>query len=90
MPLSIWPSAIFMPTMIAVSRLVPQARCRSNAGVSGASPLDSTASRVRLKSRGCFSTAPAPTSPRRSPASRYLSTTPFSAAVSMSWLLQSA
>ena len=52
---------------IAVSRLVPQARCRSNAGVSGARPLSSTHSRVRLKSCECLSTAPAPTSPRRSP-----------------------
>jgi hypothetical protein len=67
MPESIWPAAIFKPITIAVSRLVPQARCRSKAGVSRARPLSSTHSRVKPKSRECLSTAPAPTSPSVTP-----------------------
>ena len=42
MALSIWPAAIFRPSRIAVSRLVPQARCRSKAGVCASSVVPST------------------------------------------------
>ena len=51
-----------------------------------ASDEPSTASRVRLKSRLCLSTAPAATSPIRSPASPNRATRPSRAVVSMSWL----
>ena len=50
----------------------------------------STHSRVRLKSRLCLSTAPATTSPARSPCSPKRATSPSSAAVSMSWFEASA
>ena len=49
-----------------------------------------TASRVRLKSRLCLMTAPATTSPRRSPARPWRATRPSMAAVSMSWFAASA
>ena len=51
--------------------------------------LPSTASRVRLKSRLCLSTAPAATSPSRSLARPNRSASPSSAAVSISWLVAS-
>ncbi len=57
----------------------------SAAGVSGASLEPSTDSRVRLKSRLCLSTAPATTSPRRSPSSPKRVTSPSMVAVSISW-----
>ena len=50
----------------------------------------STHSRVRLKSRLCLSTAPATTSPARSPCRPKRATSPSSAAVSMSWFEASA
>ena len=43
---------------MAASRLVPQARCTSSPGVCGSRPVDSSDSRVRLKSFGCLMTAP--------------------------------
>jgi hypothetical protein len=64
----------------------PQARCTSRPGVSGESPESSSASRARFHWLECFITAPATTSPRRTPFSAYLSTTAFSDAVSISWL----
>ena len=85
-PTSIWPSAILFATWIAAWRPVPQACWMSVAGVSGDSFEPSTDSRARLKSRECLSTAPATTSPSRSPSSPNRSTRPSSAAVSMSWL----
>ena len=84
MPDSIWPRAILLATSIAASRPVPQACCRSKAGVSGASVVDSTDSRTRLKSRECFITAPPATSPRRRPCRLKRSTRPCRAAVSIS------
>ncbi len=87
MPASIWPMAILLPTRIAVSNEVAQACCTSYAGVCGARPLDRAASRVRLKSRVCLSTAPAATSPSRSPCNPKRRTIPVSTAVSMSRLL---
>src|SRR5690606_26459564 len=73
--------------LMTVSRLVPQARCRSNAGVCGSRPEPSTDSRARLKSRECFMTAPRPTSPMRAPLRLYFSTRPLSPAVIMTCLL---
>ena len=86
MPASIWPSAILFAITIAASRLVPQARCTSRPGVSGERPESSSDSRARFHWLECFITAPATTSPRRTPFSPYLSTTAFSDAVSISWL----
>ena len=85
-PTSIWPRAILLATWIAACRPVPQACWMSVAGVSGESFEPSTASRARLKSRECLSTAPATTSPSRSPSSPKRVTAPSIAAVSMSWL----
>ena len=73
----------------------PRARCRTPAGrrrrgCRGPGCEPRTASRVRLKSRLCLMTAPATTSPSRSPASPWRATRPSSAAVSMSWLEASA
>ena len=62
----------------------------SVAGVSGASFEPSTDSRIRLKSRECLSTAPATTSPSRSPSSPKRVTSPSSAAMNISWLEASA
>ena len=67
MPTSIWPRAILLATWIAAWRPVPHACWMSVAGVSADSLEPSTDSRVRLKSRACLSTAPATTSPSRSP-----------------------
>ena len=86
MPTSIWPSAILLATWMAAWSPVPQACWMSVAGVSGASLEPSTDSRVRLKSRECLRTAPATTSPSRSPCSPKRSTRPSIAAVSISWL----
>ena len=72
MPASIWPSAILFATTIAASRLVPQARCTSRPGVSGDSPESSSDSRARFHWLECFITAPATTSPRRTPFSAVL------------------
>ena len=85
-PASMTPSAILLATWIAACSPVPQACWMSVAGVSGASREPSTHSRVRLKSRECLSTAPATTSPSRSPRSSNRSTRPSMAAVSISWL----
>src|SRR5690606_35285827 len=84
---SVCPSWILFARVTKVSRLVAHACWRSKAGVRGSSAEPSTASRVRLKSRECLSTAPPPTSPRRSPARPKRATSPSIAAVSMSWLL---
>ena len=48
MPASMRPVEIFVAIRIAAVRLVPHARCTSNAGVCGASPDDSVDSRARL------------------------------------------
>ena len=90
MPTSIWPSAILLATWIAAWRPVPHASWMSVAGVSADSLEPSTDSRVRLKSRACLSTAPATTSPSRSPSSPKRATSPSMAAVSISWLEASA
>src|SRR5690554_7376791 len=84
---SVCPSWILFARVTKVSRLVAHACWRSKAGVRGSSAEPSTASRVRLKSRECLSTAPPPTLPRRSPARPKRATSPSIAAVSMSWLL---
>ena len=73
----------------------PGCRCRRPAGCrrrgSRAPACEpSTDSRVRLKSRECLSTAPATTSPTRSPSRPKRVTRPSIAAVSMSWLEASA
>src|SRR5699024_11684751 len=60
-PDSIRPSAIASATCTAEARPVPQACCRSNAGVEASRMEPITVSRVRLKSRECLSTAPATT-----------------------------
>ena len=86
MPASICPNAILLPTRMAASSAVPQARCRSRPGVSGDKPQPSTDSRQRLKSRECFITAPAATSSRRTPWRSNLSTRPRKAAVNIAWL----
>ncbi len=86
MPASIWPSATLFAITIAASMLVPQARCTSRPGVSGESPESSSDSRARFHWLECFITAPATTSPRRTPFNPNLSTTAFSDAVSISWL----
>ena len=83
---SAWPSAILLATRIAASRPVPHAWPTSNAGVSGASFVPRTDSRVRLMSRACFKTAPAATSPRRSPSRPWFEARPSMTVVSMSWL----
>ena len=59
---------------------------RSYGRVSGDSVVDSTDSRTRLKSRLCFITAPAATSPRRWPCRLKRSIRPWKVAVSISWL----
>ena len=59
-PESIWPTAILLATRIVASRPVPQACCTSNAGVRADRLDPRTASRVRLKSRLCLSTARRP------------------------------
>ena len=74
----------------AACRPVSHACWTSCAGVAWSSVEPSTHSRVRLKSRLCLSTAPATTSPSRSPCSPKRATSPSSAAVSMSWLDASA
>ncbi|CKS97406.1 Uncharacterised protein [Mycobacterium tuberculosis] len=84
------PAAMPSAAAIAACRPVPQACCRSNAGVYGESSEPSTHSRIRLKSRLCLSTAPPTTMSSRSPASPNRSTKPLSAAVNMSWLDASA
>ena len=76
-----------LATRIVVSRLGPAGLLDVvGRAWSAASDEPSTASRVRLKSRLCLSTAPAATSPIRSPASPNRATSPSRAAVSMSWL----
>src|SRR5699024_2399008 len=89
-PDSIRPSAIASATCTAEARPVPQACCRSNAGVEASRTEPITVSRVRLKSRECLSTAPATTMPRASPWRLYRAARPSMAAVSMSWLDASA
>ena len=74
------------------ARRRPRGRWRTPAGrrrraSAGDRAEPSTASRVRLKSLECLSTAPAATSPIRSPCSPKRATSPSRAAVSMSWLL---
>ena len=59
-------------------------------GCLGESLEPSTLSRARLKSRACLSTAPATTSPSRSPSSPKRPASPSRVAVSMSWLDASA
>ena len=90
MPASMMPSAILSATIAAAWRPVPQACWMSVAGVSAASFEPSTDSRTRLKSRECLSTAPATTSPSRSPSRPKRVTSPSSAAVNISWLEASA
>jgi hypothetical protein len=85
MPTSICPSAILLATRMAASSPVPQACCTSYAGVCLASVVDSTDSRVRLKSRACLMTAPATTSSSRWPCRLKRSIRPCSAAVSICW-----
>ena len=89
-PTSIWPRAILLATWIVAWRPVPHACWMSVAGVSGDSLEPSTLSRARLKSRACLSTAPATTSPSRSPSSPNRTASPSIVAVSMSWLDASA
>src|SRR5699024_6057647 len=89
-PDSIRTSAIASATCTAEARPVPQACCRSNAGVEASRTEPITVSRVRLKSRECLSTAPATTMPRASPWRLYRAARPAMAAVSMSGLDASA
>ena len=69
---------------------VAQATWTSAAGVAAESAEPRTASRVRLKLRGCLRTAPAVTWPMRSPWSPNRATRPSSVAVSISWFPASA
>ena len=62
MALSISPAAIFAALPSAPCRLVPHACMIVMPGVEGASSVPSTASRVRLKSFECVTTAPPTTS----------------------------
>ena len=83
MPASIWPSAILFATVITVSSEVPQARWIVMPGVDGDRPELSVASRARLKSLECLSTAPMATSPSVSPCSLNFSTSAPSALMDM-------
>ena len=67
MPASIWPAAILLAMMMALSSEVPQARAVVMPGVVGASPELSSASRARFQSDGCLITAPIATSPSSTP-----------------------
>ena len=71
---SICPVAIFAPATIAACRDVPHAWLIVIAGVLGSSRVCSVASRARFQSRECEMTAPAFTSPSRSPSSAQRST----------------
>ena len=83
MPDSICPVAILACRIIAACRLVPQACCKVMPGVDGASLLPSTASRARFQSLEWVTTAPPIASSICTPFKLYLSTRPFSAAVSI-------
>ena len=83
---SICPKAILLPARIAASNPVPHACWTSYAGVLGDNFELRVASRARLKSLACFITAPAATSPRRSPSKSKRLTSPLIEAVSISRL----
>ena len=68
-------------------RLVPHACCSVMPGVSGERPVDSSASRARFQSFEWVVTAPATTSSIRLPPSPKRSTTPWTAAASISRLV---
>src|SRR5699024_7700529 len=67
MPASIWPVAILLATMMALSSDVPQARAVVMPGVVGARPELNSASRARFQSTTCLMTAPKATSPNSRP-----------------------
>ena len=70
MALSIWPVAIFAAEPIAACREVPHACISVTPGVEVASLVPSTASRARLKSLACVTTAPPTTSSMCTPLRR--------------------